>query len=197
MWRWYRHAAVCYVFFTDLPRNMPYLTDEGAYRHPNSKRMLSISETEHAAIREKLMSARWFSRGWCLQELIAPSKLRFFTLRPNGGKCRLVGDRSQLVQTISKTTNIASSILDRTADVKSMSVAQRMSWAANRQTRRIEDQAYSLLGIFDVSMPMLYGEGKRAFIRLQEEIIRGYSDHSSRLAPRELFAQNVLHRAST
>lgn len=58
------------------------------------------------------------------------------------------------------------------------SIAQRISWAARRQTTRKEDQAYCLLGLFGVNMPLLYGEGDRAFIRLQEEIIKLSDDHS-------------------
>lgn len=79
---------------------------------------------------------------------------------------------------ISAITSVNGSILTHSADPSSMSVAQRMSWASNRQTTRVEDQAYSLLGIFNVSIPMLYGEGSKAFIRLQEEILKTYTDHS-------------------
>ncbi|KAI6118529.1 hypothetical protein EDD16DRAFT_1726773 [Pisolithus croceorrhizus] len=57
-------------------------------------------------------------------------------------------------------------------------VAQIMSWAARRKTECNEDRAYSLMGLFGVNMPMLYGEGRRAFRRLQLEIIREFSDHS-------------------
>lgn len=164
---------------SDLPRNMPYLTDQGAFRHPSAQRLLSIKASDYPAMYEKFTGARWFSRGWCLQELIAPQKLLFYSLRPNGGKCKPIGDRQQLLDTISKATNIDTAVLEHKAPLSSMSVAQRMSWASRRKTRRVEDEAYSLLGIFDVSMPMLYGEGKRAFIRLQEEIMRTNSDHSS------------------
>lgn len=163
---------------SDLPRNIPYLTDDGAYRHPNNKRTLSIEGSEYPAMFEKFTGARWFSRGWCLQELIAPKTLRFYSVRPNSSKCRIIGEKSRLVRTISEATKIDTAILEHKLPLSSMSVAQRMSWASHRHTRRVEDQAYSLLGIFDVSMPMLYGEGKRAFIRLQEEIMRTNSDHS-------------------
>lgn len=179
MWRWYSNAAVCYVFMSDLPRNIPYLTDDGAYRHPNNKRSLSIGGSDYPAMFETFTGTRWFGRGWCLQELIAPKTLRFYSLRPNGGKCKLIGEKSKLVRTISETTKIDAAILEHKVPLSAMSVAQRMSWASNRHTRRVEDQAYSLLGIFNVSMPMLYGEGSRAFTRLQEEIMRTDSDHSS------------------
>lgn len=163
---------------SDLPRNMPYLTDDGAYRHPNNKRTLSVEAPEYDAMFEKFTGARWFSRGWCLQELIAPKSVRFYTVRPNGGKSRLIGDRSLLLKTISKVTKVDPAILDHKLPLTARSVAQRMAWASGRETRRVEDQAYCLLGIFDVSMPMLYGEGKRAFTRLQEEIMKNNSDHS-------------------
>lgn len=59
-----------------------------------------------------------------------------------------------------------------------VSIANRMSWMAKRHTTRSEDMAYSMLGIFDVNMPLLYGEGKKAFVRLQEEIMKDSDDHS-------------------
>lgn len=86
--------------------------------------------------------------------------------------------KSHLIKTISTITGIEPAILSHRTSLPSMSVAQRMSWASRRQTTREEDRAYSLLGIFNVSMPMLYGEGTRAFLRLQEEIIRSRTDHS-------------------
>lgn len=147
---------------TDLPPHTPYLTDEG----PFSKREeYSIKAADNPGMFDNFIKARWFSRGWCLQELIAPKRLLFYNLRPNGSKCQVIGDKAGLVKTISAATNIDAVILEHKAPLSTMSVAQRMSWASNRKTRRVEDQAYSLLGIFDVNMPMLYGEGKRAFIR--------------------------------
>jgi hypothetical protein len=108
---------------------------------------------------------RWFERGWTLQELIAPRVVEFFT---RDGK--LLGNRSTLEQHIHKITGIEVTAL-RNHDLSMFSVEQRFSWAKSRQTTRDEDQAYSLLGIFDVNMPPLYGEGaERALDRLKREI---------------------------
>ena len=90
----------------------------------------------------------------------------------------LIGTKVSLVNTISEVTRVEPQILNHQVELSSISVAKRMSWASHRQTSRIEDQAYSLLGIFDVNMPMLYGEGSKAFTRLQEEIIKTSTDHS-------------------
>ncbi|KAL5325741.1 hypothetical protein ACEPPN_006871 [Leptodophora sp. 'Broadleaf-Isolate-01'] len=113
MFQWYQDAKECFVFLSDLKSG------------PN--------------VAERLKTCRWFTRGWTLQELIAPKRVRFY---------------------------------DDNWDY----VAKRMSWAAHRQATRVEDRAYCLLGLFDVNMPMLYGEGMRAFGRLQEEIIKRSND---------------------
>ncbi|KAI6160373.1 heterokaryon incompatibility protein-domain-containing protein [Pisolithus thermaeus] len=115
----------------------------------------------------------WFSRGWTLQELIAPVELEFFN-----ESWVSIGTKQGLISTLGDITGIPQDVL---RDVKTLrskdsperpSVAQIMSWAADRKTTRVEDRAYSLMGLFDVNMPMLYGEGSKAFQRLQLEIIR-------------------------
>jgi hypothetical protein len=88
-----------------------------------------------------------------------------------------IGTKLSLQTTISEVTSIPIEVL-KTGDVRDISVATRMSWASRRQTTREEDRAYSLMGLFDVNMPMVYGEGKRAFARLQEEIMKISNDHS-------------------
>ena len=121
-----------------------------------------------------LTGSRWFTRGWTLQELIAPRTLAFF-----GCDWNFIGTREGLLESICKATKIDKSVLAGSKSVSSVSVANRMAWAANRETSRMEDQAYCLLGLFDVNMPMLYGEGgRKAFQRLQEEIIRTSNDNS-------------------
>ena len=87
------------------------------------------------------------------------------------------GTKDNLKSTISDITGIDIEVLSG-ADLSTISIARRMSWAASKQTTRVEDMAYCLLGIFDVNMPMLYGEGQKAFIRLQEEILKEFDDHS-------------------
>ncbi|KAM5347616.1 hypothetical protein ACJ41O_007440 [Fusarium nematophilum] len=149
MFRWYEDASTCYAYLSDVPNKYQAIT-----------------------------SSRWFTRGWTLQELIAPSRLVFFA-----SDWQPINARGRLSKLISEATGIDGSFLrDGRGKVgpllRSASIAQRMSWAAGRQTTRAEDLAYCLLGIFDISMPLLYGEGNKAFIRLQEEIIRHTDDQS-------------------
>jgi hypothetical protein len=127
----------------------------------------------------------WFSRGWCLQELLASKALTFF-------EWKSLGTKEHLSQIISKVTGIHHEALCG-RDLQDYSIAQRMSWASDRVTTRVEDIAYSLLGIFGVNMPLLYGDGERAFTRLQEEIMKQSSDqsilvHSSRSQDQRLLA---------
>jgi hypothetical protein len=125
---------------------------------------------------------RWFTRGWTLQELLAPERVEFFnkTWDP-------LGSKEILAPYISEITTIPERFIkaDQRSKARHPSIAQRMSWAAGRETTRLEDKAYSLLGLFNVNMPLLYGEGAKAFIRLQEEILKNSADHS-------LFAWNPL-----
>ena len=105
--------------------------------------------------------SRWFERGWTLQELIAPKLVEFFS-----NDCKLLGDKKSLERYICEITRIPSKAL-RGSPLATFSVAERMSWAEIRQTTYEEDIVYSLLGIFDVYMALIYGEGKeRAFKRL-------------------------------
>ena len=146
MYRWYQAADACYIYLQDL-------------------------DVENW--QESLGKSKWFTRGWTLQELLAPRKAVVYDSR-----WRFLGDKVVLVDKISSITGIPGEAL-RTGDLNSYSVAQKMAWAAKRVTTRPEDQAYCLMGLFDVNMPLLYGEGGyRAFVRLQEEIIRHSDDHS-------------------
>jgi hypothetical protein len=121
---------------------------------------------------EQLTTSRWFERGWTLQELIAPPIVEFYS-------CDWIdiGTKTSLRKSISLRTGIPNDVL-LGADPSSCNIAERMSWASGRNTKRIEDQAYSLMGIFDVNMPMLYGEGIKAFQRLQREIFNQRVDYS-------------------
>ncbi|UJO21187.1 putative chloride channel protein, partial [Fulvia fulva] len=116
---------------------------------------------------------RWFTRGWTLQELIASSHVKFYCKTEKS-----IGALSDLVLPVSQVTGIHVSLLKHQRLLASFSIAQRMNWASKRVTTRVEDRAYSLLGIFNVNMPVIYGEGAKAFQRLQEEILRAYSDHT-------------------
>ena len=164
MYRWYQDAEVCYVYLADLD-GCPPLRDEDL-RHPGE----TASKRYWGALFKESM---WFKRGWTLQELIAPERLRFYD---QGWS--LIGDLTDLACTVAEITGIHFSMLQHTRSPKDFSIAQRMCWAAGRRTTRPEDTAYSLLGILDMSIDIRYGEGVKAFIRLQEAIIERNADQS-------------------
>ena len=114
--------------------------------------------------------SRWFTRGWTVQELLAPLSVEFFSRE---GKS--LGDKTSLELEISQITGIPSRALQGNP-LPQFSVEERMSWTATRQTTIEEDKAYSLLGTFDVHMPLIYGEGEeKAFRRLREEIEKPFT----------------------
>jgi hypothetical protein len=157
MYQWYRQSAVCYAYLSDVD------CFEGKF----------ISDGVIGQGHSSFDKARWFTRGWCLQELLAPRNMQFYNRRWD-----YIGSKHSLKERISAITHIDEYGLF-IPDLSVLSVAQRMSWAARRQTTRPEDIAYCLLGIFNINMPLLYGEGQaRAFGRLQEEIMRSTEDHS-------------------
>ncbi|KAI7348600.1 hypothetical protein KC320_g6531 [Hortaea werneckii] len=185
MFFWYQQAQVCYAYLWDISSECPPLSDA---RAPNEEGDVSVtpgdgqdrqapdadSESEvPQQWRVTFTECSWFTRGWTLQELIAPREVRFFGVDWNP-----LGSSHQLVETIAARTLIDADLLRGLKELKRYSIAQRMSWAADRMTSRIEDRAYSLLGLFDVNIPLLYGERERAFMRLQEEIIRRSNDQS-------------------
>jgi hypothetical protein len=109
--------------------------------------------------------SRWFTRGWTLQELIAPASVEFFSVENHR-----LGDKKSQEQLVHEITGIPIQAL-RGSPLSHFSVKERMSWAETRKTKREEDGAYSLLGIFDIHMPLIYGEGRNeAFFRLQKAI---------------------------
>jgi hypothetical protein len=125
------------------------------------------------SIEQTFERSRWFQRGWTLQELIAPGDVIFYDRDWNE-----LGTKRERCAWVSQITGIDEDILLNLRRLNSCSIAQRMSWASTRETTREEDIAYSLMGIFEVHMPLLYGEGDKAFIRLQEEIIKRHQDDS-------------------
>ncbi|KAI6014927.1 heterokaryon incompatibility protein-domain-containing protein [Pisolithus marmoratus] len=155
MYKWYANAKLCYAYLRDT---------------------LGDSWTKQI---ESTATPKWFSRGWTLQELIAPKVVCFFDQ-----KWQWIGEKAGLADALSEITRIPEEVLKEgfqealNSPYHSPSVAQIFSWAADRTTTREEDRAYSLLGLLGVHMPMLYGEGKNAFRRLQLEIIRTSNDQS-------------------
>jgi hypothetical protein len=121
----------------------------------------------------EIMASRWWTRGWTLQELIAPKEVVFYSTDWSP-----IASKGDLASSIFQATGIDESILKNSGYLHSVSVAKRMSWAAKRETTREEDIAYCLLGLFGVSMPLLYGEGSKSFLRLQQEIMKESSDQS-------------------
>jgi Heterokaryon incompatibility protein (HET) len=155
MFRWYQNAAKCYVYLSDVSIGGSVGND------------LSSQQTWKPAFQ----GSRWFNRGWTLQELVAPTSVEFYSVEGER-----LGYKDLLVQEIHEITGIAVRALQGSA-LSGFSVDERMLWAAGRETTREEDAAYSLLGIFDIHMPLLYGEGQeKALIRLQKEIKESLKD---------------------
>ncbi|KAH7417950.1 heterokaryon incompatibility protein-domain-containing protein, partial [Cadophora sp. MPI-SDFR-AT-0126] len=123
---------------------------------------------------DRFRESEWFTRGWTLQELIAPVSVEFYA-----EDWAPIGTKVERHQEIADITQIDLSVLVGTQDIDLFSAAERLSWVAHRNVTREEDEAYSLLGLFEVNMPLLYGEGReKAFIRLQEAIYNSTADHS-------------------
>jgi hypothetical protein len=145
MFRWYRTSTKCYVYLSDVSR--------------------TAVNTDELAWESAFRKCKWFTRGWTLQELIAPTSVEFFCR-----ESKRIGSKSSLEQQIHEITGIPKSALQG-AYLSQFSDKERFSWIQPRQTKVEEDKAYSLLGIFDVQMPLRYGEGMAdAFKRLEEEI---------------------------
>lgn len=145
MFRWYQNAARCYVYLSDVPKANK-VDDEGEWK-------------------ETFSTSRWFTRGWTLQELIAPRLVDFFD-----SEGERLGDKFSLVSDLYRITGIAKNALRGDA-LSNFSIAERRSWAKHRNTTIEEDEAYCLIGIFDISMALIYGETRdQAFWRLEEEV---------------------------
>ncbi|KAF3004593.1 hypothetical protein E8E14_006516 [Neopestalotiopsis sp. 37M] len=149
MFAWYQQSKVCLVYLADFQVD-------------------SVDEQGKA----ELKKCRWFQRGWTLQELIAPETVEFYNQ-----DWKKVGSRIDLVDILHEITEIDRDALTGERSCLSFTVAERMKWAAHRETKRPEDRAYSLLGLFGVQMSLIYGVGgKAAFRRLQVEIIQNTTD---------------------
>ncbi|KAK7446650.1 hypothetical protein VKT23_014345 [Stygiomarasmius scandens] len=171
MYQYYLDAHVCYVYLSDAPQNLNPRDAESAFRR-----------------------SKWFTRGWTLQELLAPTYVVFLDM-----DWVEIGTKYSLRDPISEITSIPVSVLEDGSTIDNFSIAQRMSWAAHRQTTRPEDLAYCLLGMFNINMSPIYGEGgARAFMRLQQEIIRVSDDRSIFAwiaSPHEIEPRGLLARS--
>ncbi|KAK4889701.1 hypothetical protein LTR27_011502 [Elasticomyces elasticus] len=149
MFGWYQRAAKCYTYLTDV----------------------SCNKRDHHGQPRKawdgtFSGSRWFTRGWTLQELLAPASVEFFSREGT-----LLGSKRSLGELVQATTGIPASAL-RGEPLANFTVETRMQWAERRITRKIEDKWYSLLGLFDVNMSLIYGEGEKAACRLKDEIAK-------------------------
>lgn len=150
MFRWYKNAAKCYVYLSDVSI-------------PEDK----LENDSNPDVESVLRTARWFTRGWTLQELLAPSSVEFFST-----DYKRLGDKLSLEPLIHEITGIPVEALQG-YDLTKFSVNERVSWIAKRETKHEEDIAYSLFGFFGIFLPLIYGEGREhALRRLREEVNR-------------------------
>jgi hypothetical protein len=153
MFQWYSKSRVCYVYLTDVSNQ----------------------------VEESFMGSRWWTRAWTLQELIAPTDVRFYNVL-----WQRMGSKKDSISIITSVTGIDRETLHSPLRMFDKSIAQRLSWAAGREAKRAEDRSYSLLGLLGVNMAMQYGEGgPGAFTRLQEAILQDNNDQT-------LFAWNCV-----
>lgn len=154
MYTWYERSVECYVYMADVSFDL--------FEEDEDCRLDSFRQSD------------WFTRGWTLQELIAPGLCIFLDYR-----WRIIGRKSELFNELGRITQIDPLVLNDTDRLKSKAPSQIMSWASMRKTTRAEDTAYCLMGLFNINMPLLYGEGgSRAFVRLQQEILKTTDDES-------------------
>ncbi|KAI1367533.1 heterokaryon incompatibility protein-domain-containing protein [Xylaria arbuscula] len=146
MFKWYEYSTICYA----------YLSDVG----------VSSSDIQQPPAKLYWQMSRWFTRGWTLQELIAPYEVIIYDRQ-----WKQLGTKRRLALKLEEKTYIPKEVLLNPSCRCSYTVIARMSWAMGRETTRVEDEAYSLLGLFDINMPLLYGEGNKAMSRLHQEIL--------------------------
>jgi len=162
MYAYYEKSHICYAYLNDVEANEAetYMAQTGLDR-----------------LIDRLRQSRWFTRGWTLQEFIAPFNVVFYSKEWSFLTSKSDWRRRQnlLPPTIAL---IPADILLKAKPLFEVPALLRMHWAADRRTTRVEDLAYSLMGIFGVNMPLLYGEGSKSFIRLQEEILESTEDFS-------------------
>jgi hypothetical protein len=144
MFRWYQEASKCYVYLSDV-----------------------LARSSDPSWEYVFQKSRWFTRDWTLQELLAPRRVDFFSYDNMNER---LGSKQELVQHIHQITGIPIEAL-LGGELSKFSVKKQLSWAENRNTTRGEDKAYCLFGLFDIQIPVLYGETKeKAWRRLINEV---------------------------
>lgn len=172
MYRWYTDAAMCFVYLSDVDGWHPSVDD--------------VNDLQW-----QIEQSRYFTRSWTLQELIAPKNVVFYDTTWVS-----IWTKHNIPQLLERITGVSQDALLHKKSLSDFSIACRMSWASAREATRSEDIAYSLLGIFNINMPLLYGEGRKAFQRLQEEIIKDSDDQSIFAWDQPLEAQGLYMNAS-
>ncbi|KAI8958484.1 heterokaryon incompatibility protein-domain-containing protein [Daldinia sp. FL1419] len=160
MYKYYYKSAACFIYLEDV------------HKYADEANSLPGVQVTRDQLLTRVKATRWVTRGWTLQELIAP-KQRFFL----ASDWSQIEDGQDLLDTLVESTGIDKELLQDRDLMRNFCIAERMKWASRRQTTRAEDVAYCLMGIFNVNMPVLYGEGARnAFNRLQREIMQSSFD---------------------
>ncbi|KAF4869066.1 Vegetative incompatibility protein HET-E-1 [Colletotrichum siamense] len=158
MFQWYAQSQICYAYLVDVPTGT------------------TNNESDQDALMERFRESRWFTRGWTLQELLAPTSVVFYAYDWTS-----IGSReTSLCDEIYRATGIDRGYLinDGTMSPLSTDASTKMFWLSKREVTREEDLAYCMLGLFDINMSLLYGEGMKAFTRLQDEIVKSDNDHT-------------------
>lgn len=172
MFRWYQEAVVCYAYLHDVPD-----------RYDATSATLDDDD-----LQQSFVDSAYFTRGWTLQELLAPRLLFFVSC-----DWTMIGTKHSWAPAIHRATGIDLEVLTLFRPLHKVSLARRMSWASRRRTSRPEDRAYSPMGIFGVNLVTLYGEGaEKAFYRLQEEILKQCTPDQSLFAWGALDLYDVL-----
>ena len=157
MYQYYRNAAECYAFLSDVYDAKSADSEKG-----------------------KLQHSKWFTRGWTLQELLAPSRVIFINKKWKVGghkcpeapaaKCHCDWDTKALNISLAHITGIPISIINGQVDIRTIPSKVVCEWITNRNTTRVEDLAYCLIGLLRVTLLPIYGEGSNAWVRLEEEV---------------------------